>query len=315
MAAEERIRVQRPREANKSGVLRVISPWLAKQKPLVRVVILLLLAGFTCTAATVTVRTLRGGNLRNLLASFFSLLLGTSSQDGQRNRVSRFSDPTFGDEYNVSYSRSKLQLAWEPLMDGLGLNPDSPIRGHIHQLFAKPSLDKELKKLFDVLGSGGADRLDVRDVGRFSAGIKGHIHVLLQSRSKVPLMEATSEDTKWLADNFDSIFPEDQPLDRPTFPAVAKLILLRRILLTLISNLGLERVKGGMNHPLVVQIRVELANRQPFRLHTVAPSSVKSTVSGESLGSLTESEQESDFDSEVPSAAPSPSAIVRSWDE
>merc|ERR1740121_900233 len=106
-------------------------------------------------------------------------------------------------------------------MNGMGLPKESAIRDHIRQLFSKPELLKQLQELFDVLGRG-ADRLQSGDVVRFSNGIRGTLRVLLQTK-RFPLSKATKEDSQWLVDRFEEVFPAEQPLDRNVFPSFAKL--------------------------------------------------------------------------------------------
>lgn len=256
-----------------------------------RAALLLGLAGTSCLAAALVALVYPRGNLRLLFAKVWAAVTR-----GARPRLAsiQWADPTFGTAFNVSYSRSRMEQSWEDFMDGMSLPPHSAIRDHIRNLFARPKLTAQLGELFDMLG-GGAKRLERREVERFSRGIKGNVHVLLKKKSRVQLAEATAEDAQWLAEHFGEVFPAERPLDRPTFPPFAKLVLLRRVVRTLMESVGLEQLQEGrgVSQPLVVQIVVDLGgSTRPFRLSTVAPSSMKSETSGASLGCLTESEDE-----------------------
>jgi len=194
-------------------------------------------------------------------------------------------------------------LSWEALLDGLQLPHETPVRAHIRQLFGRPDFDEELRELFDALlasrprcsdlSPDGADPrvASFRDFERFSRGIYGNLHVLLRVRAKVPIVPAKTEEMAWLAERFDWIFPPERPLSRAVFPDFAKLIILRRVLRTLVEEIGLEQLQGGMQKPLVVEVSVELgSNRKPFRLRTVTPHSARGETSGESLGLISEDE-------------------------
>jgi hypothetical protein len=153
------------------------------------------------------------------------------------------------------------------------------MREHIHQLFKRPGLDGELKELFDALVQRNpVERLTREHCEIFSQGIKGELHVLLQANSKVPLVDASAEDQRWIAEGFDVVFTDERPLDRERFPSVAKLVLLRRVVRTIIGSVGLDQLlERGMSRPLVVDVRVELAgDRPPFRIHTTTPKSLPS---------------------------------------
>mmetsp|Transcript_50071 Transcript_50071/g.144217 ORF Transcript_50071/g.144217 Transcript_50071/m.144217 type:complete len:298 (+) Transcript_50071:37-930(+) len=195
-------------------------------------------------------------------------------------------------------------LSWEALLDGLSLPSETPVRAHIRQLFGRPDFDEELRRLFDALlqsrpksrartvsAMASSDILSFRDFERFSQGLRGHLHVLLRTRSKVSIVPAKAQEMAWLSEHFPMIFPPDRPLDRDIFPAFAKLIILRRVLRTLVEDVGLEQLQDGMQKPMVVEVTVDLGpGRKGFKLRTITPHSVKSKTSGETLSLISEDE-------------------------
>lgn len=184
--------------------------------------------------------------------------------------------------YGFVYDSSNASDMWESLLDGLRFPKDSAMREHIRQLFSRPQLHDEMLTLFDELGHCG--RIRHEEAQQFSDGIRGHIHVFTQSKKRVSLAPASSEDRQWLAERFDETFPKERPLGRASFPGFAKLVLLRRVVRTLVDIMGLEKLKCGVARPLVVDVVVELGGgRTPFRLHTIAPVSQPALPTGERL--------------------------------
>ena len=94
------------------------------------------------------------------------------------------------------------------------------------------------------------------------------VHILLDQKTKINLLPPSLEDTQWIHGHFDSVFPKSKPLDRSAFPHVAKLVLLRRVVRTLIAYVGVEQLKDGMAAPLVVNVEVALPSGEAFQLRT-----------------------------------------------
>eukprot|EP00933_Yihiella_yeosuensis_P038350 TRINITY_DN32290_c0_g1_i1.p1 TRINITY_DN32290_c0_g1~~TRINITY_DN32290_c0_g1_i1.p1 ORF type:complete len:277 (-),score=25.86 TRINITY_DN32290_c0_g1_i1:127-957(-) len=199
-------------------------------------------------------------------------------------------DPTFGEALGLVYRRETANRSWEDFLNALSFPKDSPIRAHVRELFSREDMTSQLKGLYDALNSSETrPGLSRGDFESFSRGICGEVHMYLRSNTRVNILEATPEDFKWIKENFDSHFPPDRPLDRETFPAVAKLVILRRVVRTLLLSVGLEHLQEGTKAPLVVNVSVDLSNgRPPFRIHTVAPSSAPSVCSGERLDLIKE---------------------------
>ncbi|CAE7811611.1 unnamed protein product, partial [Symbiodinium necroappetens] len=195
------------------------------------------------------------------------------------------SDPIFG---TVVYSYARLSESWEDFLDAFQFPKGSPIRQHIRQLFSREDLDAQFQRLFDVLCTGST--MNRHDFEHFSRGIQGHLHILTDKKTKIALLSPTQEDLQWIAANFEKAFPEERPLNRQNFPDVAKLVLLRRVVRTLIEFVGIDHIQGGMAAPLVVDIAVNLGSAKgpPFRIHTVAPSSRPTLESGERLNAISE---------------------------
>ncbi|CAJ1355911.1 unnamed protein product [Effrenium voratum] len=201
----------------------------------------------------------------------------------QRRRRKGITDPTFG--RRVVYDSERLVQSWENFLDSLGFPKASPIRQHVRQLFSREDLDEQFQGLYDALCNGSV--FGKGHFERFSRGIRGHVHVLLDKKTKISLLPPTSEDLRWISQGFEGAF-EERPLDRQSFPSIAKLVLLRRVVRTLIEYVGIEQLKAGVAAPLVVDLAVEIAGRAPFRLHTVAPCSAPSLKSGERLDLIAE---------------------------
>ena len=109
--------------------------------------------------------------------------------------------------------------------------------------------------------------------------------------SEIP--RASGDEREFLRKHFEVLFPKEAPLNRETFHALAKLILVRRILKALARDLGLVALRSGLSAPLVVDVKVVLpagdgAAEEIFRLHTVAPKSDATQYAGARLGAITE---------------------------
>eukprot|EP00931_Biecheleriopsis_adriatica_P118610 TRINITY_DN93971_c0_g1_i1.p1 TRINITY_DN93971_c0_g1~~TRINITY_DN93971_c0_g1_i1.p1 ORF type:complete len:292 (-),score=50.18 TRINITY_DN93971_c0_g1_i1:80-916(-) len=203
-------------------------------------------------------------------------------------RQATIADPTFGGVLGLEYSRSRIEESWEDFLDALEFPKDSPIRGHVRKLFNRADLDEQLRGLFKALAAG-AQSLSKGSFERFSRGIHGQVHVMLAKNTRVPLVAPTTEDVEWLAHSFDEVFPVDRPLDCETFSGVAKLVLLRRVVRTLMKSVGMEQLQEGTTAPIVVDVAVDLGGGlPPFRIHTVAPSSAPTLSSGERLDLIDE---------------------------
>jgi len=204
---------------------------------------------------------------------------------------SRVLDPIYGKEMGLVYKMDSGTELWEEMLDGFRFPVESPIRRHVRQLFGRPELHEQLSNLFDAL-SKGSPRLTQADVRRFSSGINGYMHVLLQKSTQVPLVSATPQDMAWIADQFDVIFPDERPLDKQQFPSFAKFILLRRVVRTLIDSVGLEGLQAGVAVPLVIDVKVDSGgDTPPFRVHTVTPSSAPGIDKEESFLGLIKEER------------------------
>lgn len=200
-------------------------------------------------------------------------------------------DPTFGPI--VVHDMDKPDSLHEAFLDSLHLQKDSPIRGHLCQLFRRPDMDEQLCALYDQT-SAGAPRISREDFMRLSRGISGHLHQLLKGKSRMPLATCTPEDQKWIFRHFDHFFPPERPLDRRMFPGYFKLILMRRIVRTLVARIGLENLRRGTSAALVLVVGVDLGGgHAPFRLNTVTPNA-KTVLCGESLTLIEEISQEAD---------------------
>lgn len=195
-----------------------------------------------------------------------------------------------GAERRLEYSYRRIDQCGEEFLDALGIPSTSPVRQHIRAVVQRPEMQAQLEALYDALHQGREDDFLVKeDIERFSNGIQGHVHILLQARTRVPLVAANAEDLAWLDQHFDTVFTPETPMNRLVFPSFAKLVLLRRVGRTLLGPVGLQQMQRGLTTPLVINLTVDLGRGEPlYHLHTVTPTSAPSSVSGERLGSIVE---------------------------
>ena len=106
----------------------------------------------------------------------------------------------------------------------------------------------------------------------------------------VAIQPASASEHAFLRDNFDLLVPSStDPLDRSTFHALAKLILVRRIVKALVTDFGgVERIRRGLAEPLVIDVQVVVEGDVVFRVHTVAPKSDAVSGVGQRLGVISE---------------------------
>ena len=126
---------------------------------------------------------------------------------------------------------------------------------------------------------------------KFSDGIRGSIrHVMAVRPEAVAIQPASASEHAFLRDNFDLLVPSStDPLDRSTFHALAKLILVRRIVKALVTDFGgVERIRRGLAEPLVIDVQVVVEGDVVFHVHTVAPKSDAVSGVGQRLGVISE---------------------------
>lgn len=203
--------------------------------------------------------------------------------------ISTIEDPTFGPA--IKHDMQRLDSMHEAFLDAMHLQKDSPMRGHLCQLFQRPDLDDQLCRLYDQVAAG-APRITRNSFARLSRGIHGHLHQLLKAKERMPLAACTAEDQQWIFRHFDHFFPAERPLDRRTFPGFFRLVLMRRIVRTLAARIGLSKLRKGTSAPLVLYVGVDLGDgHPPFRISTVTPNA-KRLICGESLALIKETPQE-----------------------
>jgi hypothetical protein len=187
---------------------------------------------------------------------------------------------------------------WLWFIDALGVSKSSAGRAHIAQLLSHPDTKRSLDETFDELArryptsSSSLTTATVSAEGlvAFSDGIRGSIRGILENhRRAVEIGSASESEHAFLRDNFELLFPEEDPLDREAFHALAKLIMVRRIIKALVRDFGgLTAIQRGLSQPLVVDVVVVLDGDVVFRVHTVAPKSAAAAVSGQRLGIIAE---------------------------
>lgn len=215
-------------------------------------------------------------------------------------------DPTFGPK--IVHDMDKPDCLHEAFLDSVHLQKDSPIRGHLCQLFRRADIDEQLSALYDQ-ASAGEPRISREAFMRLSRGIYGHLHQLLKGEERMPLATCTPEDQKWIFRHFDHFFPPERPLNRRMFPGYFKLILMRRIVRTLVAHMGLSNLRRGTSAPLVLTVGVDLGGGDaPFHLNTVTPNA-QTVLCGECLTVIEETAQEADAAS---SEKPAPTLVLMS---
>lgn len=185
---------------------------------------------------------------------------------------------------------------WLWFIDALGVSKSSAGRAHIAQLLSHPDTKRSLDETFDELvrrypsSSSTTATVSAEGLVAFSDGIRGSIRGILENhRSAVEIGSASESEHAFLRDNFELLFPEEDPLDREAFHALAKLIMVRRIIKALVRDFGgLTAIQRGLSQPLVVDVVVVLDGDVVFRVHTVAPRSAAAAVSGQRLGIIAE---------------------------
>ena len=142
----------------------------------------------------------------------------------------------------------------------------------------------------DDEGDARAVSLSAEGLIKFSDGIRGSIRNVMALRPEaVAIQPASASEHAFLRDNFDLLFPSTDPLDRSTFHALAKLILVRRIVKALVTDFGgVERIRRGLAEPLVIDVQVVVEGDVVFRVHTVAPKSDAVSGVGQRLGVISE---------------------------
>jgi len=182
-------------------------------------------------------------------------------------------DPAFGRSLAIGYSRSRQDKFWEDFLDGLHIPFDSPVREHVREFFNRTETDVHLREVFDKV-SDGKKFLSLEDFVLVSQSMSGRLHVFMKVKECVPLMEASSEDQEFLTQNFDTIFPPEDPLDCESFVPFIKLVVARRVTRTLMKALGVDSLRIGLQAPLAMRISFDLGNGEPsVVLQTVTPIS------------------------------------------
>ena len=230
---------------------------------------------------------------------------------GERAADGGFVDPELpvyvaGCESCANLEKRLGKPLWAWFVDALGVSKTSAGRAHIANVLTRKETTMALDGMFDALcerfeatgGEGDDERasgeraLSTSGLLAFSAGVQGTIReVMSHVGSEIP--RASGDEREFLRKHYEVLFPKEAPLNRETFHAMAKLILVRRILKALARDFGLVALRSGLSAPLVVDVKVVLPAKDGadedvvFRLHTVAPKS-DATQAGARLGAISE---------------------------
>ncbi|OUS42933.1 hypothetical protein BE221DRAFT_187687 [Ostreococcus tauri] len=229
---------------------------------------------------------------------------------GEEDRVDGFADPSLpifvvGATTLLSLEKRLEKELWAWFVDSLGVSKTSPGRAHLESVLASDettrSLDQtydELRKRFprDVVDDSETSEpstsgLNAEGLIAFSDGIRGSIWPVMERSRAVKIQPASEAEHTFLLDHFDLLFPRTDPLDREAFHALAKLILVRRIIKALVKDFGgLGAIRQGLSTALVVDVRVIIDDGVVFRVHTVAPKSDAVEHTGRRLSIIAEAE-------------------------
>ena len=194
---------------------------------------------------------------------------------------------------------------WVWFVDAIGIGRASAGRARLTSVLRDARTTEALDETFDELakryprgrceddddeGDARAVSLSAEGLIKFSDGIRGSIRNVMALRPEaVAIQPASASEHAFLRDNFDLLFPSTDPLDRSTFHALAKLILVRRIVKALVTDFGgVERIRRGLAEPLVIDVQVVVEGDVVFRVHTVAPKSDAVSGVGQRLGVISE---------------------------
>ena len=194
---------------------------------------------------------------------------------------------------------------WVWFVDAIGIGRASAGRARLTSVLRDARTTEALDETFDELakryprgrceddddeGDARAVSLSAEGLIKFSDGIRGSIRNVMALRPEaVAIQPASASEHAFLRDNFDLLFPSTDPLDRSTFHALAKLILVRRIVKALVTDFGgVERIRRGLAEPLVIDVQVVVEGDVMFRVHTVAPKSDAVSGVGQRLGVISE---------------------------
>lgn len=139
---------------------------------------------------------------------------------------------------------------WERWLDGLGLPAGSPSRQHLRHTARSDALRASLAAAFEALAHG-KPYLGVAELSSFSARLRGTVRPLLASGSKAkaaaarPLLLPEPAEASFLVDAFPKLFPDDTSrLDLRAFTELAKLLIVRRVVRTLLAERGLQSLRS-----------------------------------------------------------------------
>lgn len=197
---------------------------------------------------------------------------------------------------------------WAWFVDALGVSKTSAGRAHLEGVLQSEETRRELDALFDELvtryprtgsaedeasgatGSAPSEpSISAEGLIAFSDGIRGSIRQVMDRSTKVDIKPASAAEHAFLRDNFGLLFPTSDPLDREAFRALAKLILVRRIIKAIVGEFGgLAVIQRGLAEPLVCDVRCFVGKECVFHVHTVAPKSDAVEHTGRRLGVISE---------------------------
>lgn len=238
-------------------------------------------------------------------ARWFAVTGGAPARDG-------FADPSLPIYVIGATSAKRLEgrlgkELWAWFVDALGVAKTSAGRAHLAGVLQSEETRRELDALFDELarrypGAGEAcgeasdadsspseRSISAEGLIAFSNGIRGSIRQVMDRSKKVDIKPASEAEHAFLRDNFELLFPPSDPLDREAFRALAKLILVRRIIKGIVGEFGgLAVIQRGLAEPLVCDVRCFVGQECVFHVHTVAPKSDAVEHTGRRLGVISE---------------------------
>jgi len=214
---------------------------------------------------------------------------------GESAESAAISDPTLpvsleGATTWADASKRAGKDIWEWYLDSLRFDPNTPTRQHLRSVIARAEVREQLDVLFEHLCDEAGMVSEAAFTEGVSASLRGTVHVLLRREQRTQLLPPAEQELEWLRRRWEQLWPKG--MDREGFRECAKLVMVRRLVRTLIQKVGYEKLRSGLETPLVFDIQIA----SDLHIHTVAPAR-----RGGGLGPLPETPP-------TPKTAPSPRA-------
>lgn len=142
------------------------------------------------------------------------------------------------EEANTGFREEQLKKAWKTFFDDpvLNVKGENLMRRVMEAFFEKEGFTNQMEDLFKGLAAEGEDTIKKDDMERVCESVSGNLHNMHVKGSGISTVDfkrgfesslavVAVEDYGWLFDSYDTVFPEDKPLDRKCFPGLISLVL------------------------------------------------------------------------------------------